>query len=335
MKTPSLQEHLFGVLLERYPSRTELVDDLCKILSLGKDAIYRRLRAESILTPDQMALLARHYRLSLDSLIFRETNTVLFTFNAFDKEVKSFDDYFQGILDHLKKLLAIPDVRIWYASLEIPIFYYCFYPELIAFKLYVWGRAIWDIPFTRQTPFRPDLIPPSALERAGELLQLYLQIPSLQMWSLNIFDNTLNQIAYHWTSGQIRDREDALMLLDRLEQLTQHMGEMAAAGAKMALGSSRHHASLELFHNEMIYTNNTILVESPWFNGVFSAFGNPNFLFSNDARIVAYTRHWFEGVLSRSQPLTLGSEKHRNWFFGQLREKVQIARKRMAGEVLP
>jgi len=330
MRKPGLQDQLLQIISERFPSRSDMVDDICRILEFSKDSAYRRLRGESIFTPDQLATLALHYKISLDRVVFGQTNNVMFTFNAFNQNVREFDDYFNGILNHIKMVLAIPEVKIQYASLEIPIFYYCFFPELISFKLYVWGRSVWDLPYTRDLPFAFDLISPSALEKSREMLDCYLRLPSLQMWSLNIFDNTINQIAYHLTSGLFRDPEDAVILLECLEGVCQHMRQMAAEGHKFPIRSRQHLAPLEVYHNEMIYTNNTILVQSPYFKAVFTTFGNPNFLVSTDERLTQYTGRWFSSVLEKAHPLSLGSEKSRNWFFDQLLHKVRDARNKVS-----
>ncbi len=329
MAGKELQDQLFDILHGRFASKSDLVEDLMKVFGYSRDTAYRRIRGQSLLTPTEVAKMAVHYNLSLDQLVFEQTNKVMFTFNAFNKVVTDFDDYFDGILTHLKRVQRIPDVVVHYSSLEIPIFYYCFFPELISFKLYVWGRAIWNLPFCRDLPFSFDLISPSATAKSKEMLEFYLQLPSVELWSLNIFDNTLNQIEYHLNSGIFKNKADALLLVERMETLSLHMREMAAHGRKRHLGSKEDLSEIELLHNEMIYTNNTIMVTSPYANGVFTTFGNPNFLFSDDQRIVNYTKDWFNRVIEKSHPLSKGGEKSRNWFFHQLDERVNRSKVRL------
>lgn len=328
MKEVSLQDRMFRDLKEKYPPG-ELMDSLMLLWDCQKDAVYRRLKGNTRLTPDELSKVAIHFGLSVDRYIFESANSVLFTFNAFSRTISNYEDYILSILEPLEKLRSIPMVKIHYASLEVPIFYYCFFPELITFKLYVWSRSVWDLPHTRETKFSFDLIAPSGLEKAQRMLQAYLEIPSLQMWSLNIIDNTLSQIEYHIISGRLKNNQDSYVLLNCLDQLINHMESMAAAGKKRPLKGSQNRADLEIYHNEMIYTNNTILVDSPYFNGIFTSFGNPNFLFSSDDRIIDYTKVWFKRVLDKASPLTLASEKNRNWYFQQLRKKVQLTRARI------
>ncbi len=329
MAEKELQDQLFDILHGRFANKVDLVEDLMKVFDYSRDTAYRRIRGQSLLTPTEVAKLARHYNISLDRLVFEQTNKVMFTFNAFNQVVTTFDEYFDGILAHLEKVRRIPDLTIYYSSLEIPIFYYCFFPELISFKLFVWGRAIWDLPFTRNLPFSFDLIPPTAIAKSKEMVEFYLQLPSIELWSLNIFDNTLNQIEYHLGAGIFKQKKDALLLVERMESLSHHMRAMAAFGFKRHLKSKEDLSSIDLLHNEMIYTNNTIMVSSPYASGVFTTYGNPNFLFSDDERIVTYTRQWFDRVIEKSHPLSKGGEKSRNSFFHQLDQRVQRSKTRI------
>lgn len=329
MRETNVQSLLFNQIKERYKSKGEFIEDLKKLLDCSMDSAYRRLRGDTILTPAELANLSRHYNISLDQIVFEGTPPVLFTFNAFDRTIKDYEDYFESILTPLERLRVIPEVKIQYASLEIPIFYYCFFPELINFKLYVWSRSVWDLPHTRGMPFSFDLIAPSGIEKAQRMLEIYTEVPSLQMWSLNIFDNTLNQIEYHMIGKRFKKEEDAFHLLDCLDKLLDHMKIMGREGFKKPLNGHINRASLELYHNEMIYTNNTILVESPHFQGIFTSYGNPNFLFSADKRIFNYTKEWFARVLDKAHPMSRASEKNRNWFFSQIRSKVDATRKRL------
>lgn len=333
MKQEHLQDRVLDAIQAQFSNRAHMVDDLCRVLEVSRDGIYRRLRRTSFLTAEELERLVRHYKLSLDRIIFAGDDTVLFSYSALGRQVRSYDDYLESIRQPLDRVRSLPGLTVRYASLEIPIFYYCFYPELISFKLYVWGRATWDIPFTRTLPFSLDRIAPATMELAQGILQTYMELHSQQIWSLNIFDHTINQVEYHTMSGRFERQEDAMLLLDRMEQLCEHMRSMAVRGRKAYPGSSSEYAPLEIFHNEMLNTNNTILVESPTFQGVFTTFCNPNFLFTGDRAIVDHTAAWFDQVLDKANPLTLSNEKSRNWYFDQIVSKISAARDRIAVEL--
>jgi len=88
--------------------------------------------------------------------------------------------------------------------------------------------------------------------------------------------------------------------------------------------------SFVLCHNEMVYTNNTILVTSDAASMLYTAFGNPNFLRSTDQRICNHTQDWFHNMLNKSERISQQSEKSRAWFFNALRRKVEVVKERIA-----
>lgn len=326
----TLQGHLLNNILHKFKKRSEAVEALSGILNIGKDAVYRRLRGDTLLTPDELRLLANKYQISLDALIFGDTDSVFFTFNAFSQTITSVEDYLIGLKDSVAQLTTLPEAKVYYASSEIPFFYYCFFPKLITFKLYVWGRTVWDLAYLRNKPFSFDLIPPQSLDISKELLGYYKKMNTTDLWSLNIFDNTLNQIEYHLNSGVFQKEEDAVELCACLNQLADHMCAMAEVGKKFTPGhESELGMPFNLYHNEMIYTNNTIFVSSPYTRVVFTTFGNPNFLQSSDERLCDFTQEWFQKIIRKSNHISEQAEKDRNRFFNGLKRRVDLTRKRI------
>ena len=60
-----LQETILDNILKRFPKKSAAVKELADLLDTGQNAVYRRIRGESILTPREIALLARHYNICL------------------------------------------------------------------------------------------------------------------------------------------------------------------------------------------------------------------------------------------------------------------------------
>ena len=328
--TNELQTRLLEQITNKYQRKSEAVDILSSLLSIGKDAVYRRLRGDTLLTPDEISLLAKEFHISLDSLVLDNTSSVFFNFNAFTQKINSTTDYLNGILTDLRQIRRLPDVEILYASSEIPFFYYSFFPELIGFKLYVFGRTIWDLDYLKQRKFHFDLLPYHDIEMTKEILENFISIDTTELWSFNIFDNTLNQIEYHCSSGQFENMEDALILLDRLKDLSAHMRRMAEEGRKFKInGDPETGSKFNLYHNEMIYTNNNIFVKSPHYKAVFSTFASPNFLRSTDPRMFEFMSDWFLKVKKRSNSISEQAERDRNAFYHGIERRIASTRRRI------
>ncbi|MEO6757934.1 MAG: hypothetical protein ABIO24_00665 [Saprospiraceae bacterium] len=331
MPDPNLQEQFFDQLLTRFPRRADAVEEISQLLHLAKDAVYRRMRSDTFLSPTELGILARHYHISLDALMLGQTNNVLLEFNAFSHKLNDFTDYLSGFSADLEPLRRMPNVHMLYASVEIPVLTYNFFPELIAFKLYTWGRTTWNFEYLRDRPFDFDLLTAPVVRLSETLVDQYIAIASSELWSAQIMDNTLAQIEYHLDAGGFRRPEDALTLCHKLREWAAHMKAMATAGKKFRVGETAElgRGSFQLYHNEMVYANITGLITSDYGQMVYAAFCNPNFLKSADPRLCAFTAEWFKTLMAKSIPISTTAEKNRAWFFGELNKKIDRSEQRI------
>jgi len=84
-----------------------------------------------------------------------------------------------------------------------------------------------------------------------------------------------------------------------------------------------------LFHNEMIYTNNTIIVSTEAGKAIFSTLGNPNFIRGTDKRVTQFIEEWFDEIMIKSQPISAHAERARNHYFNRLLRKVEQTKARL------
>lgn len=322
------QVKFFNEIINFCSSKKEAISRMEDVLNLGKSALYRRMNGETALTLDEAILLSHEFKVSIDNIGPREDITLQFQFSAFNRPIKTPINYLDSLKQQLDGIRAMKNSRVYYASSEIPVFYYAFFPNLLKFKLYVWGRSIWDIDSLMEMPFSLDILPPSANQKIDEILASYTLINSTELWSLNILHNTINQIDFHHSSGMFKEPETALQLMDDLEKLVNHLYTMCKAKEKSrpetpGVGRSK----FDLFHNEMIYTNNTILFLSDGAEILFSVLANPNFLMTADPLMIDYEKKWFKLLIRKSLPLSGPSEKYRSQFFNHLRNRIEVSKK--------
>jgi len=331
MLQSTLQDRLFELVLSHYSRRSDAVDKLCELLNLAKDPIYRRLRGDTFLSPNEIALLAQHFRISLDALLMQENDSVVFDFNAFSRKINSFSDYMSYMNADFEEIHRMPNAHLYYASAELPVFTYSLFPELIAFKLYLWGRTTWNLEWLRERRFSFDLITQPVIRESQAMLQHYLRLPSTELWTAQIMDNTLAQVEYHVYAGGFSDSKDALIIIDRLQDWTTHMKAVTIAGRKFNVGEKPEmgHGQFHLFYNEMVYANIAALITSDLGRMVYTAYCTPNFLKSTNTRICDYTQNWFESITGKSTVLTLAADKYRDWFFREISQKIERCRKRV------
>lgn len=331
MNALDLQARLLEKVLARFPKRSAAVETLSDLLQVGKDGIYRRLRGDSILTPQEIALLAQTFHVSLDAILFAETDQVLFTYSLFTHPVTSIHDYVQEVNHQAEQVAALNNVQVRYAAQEIPIFLFYASPEIFRFKTYIYAHTYWRLPAFLDTPFAFDLIPEKTFEVARQTAAYYNTLPGLEIWRPSLLDNTLSQIRFLTTAGLFARPADSLVVLDAVQRLLDHAKNMAERGKKSTLSDPPNEwgAAYQLFFNEYASTNDTILLDSDQGSMLFTSFGMPNFLKSSDDRLLGQIRNWFQGLASNSTSLTRHDTKNRERFFLKLTQKIQQTREQL------
>jgi hypothetical protein len=325
------QNQIFDIILAKYSKKSDAVDVLSALMTWGKDSVYRRLRGDTLISPDELALLSRHFNISLDALLYKESTNVICSFNAFTQQVKEFGDYMEYFLNDMDLIRRLPSGHIWYAASDMPVFSYMYIPEIISFKLYTWGRTTWDLEYLRDRKFSFDLVNPNVIKMSQKVLEYYNAVPATELWSVNIVDNTLSQIEHHVYSGFFKEESDALLLCDKMTAWANHMKSMAAKGKKFSLNTNpiENNATLTVYNNEMVNTNNTVLIMSDLGKVVYSAIENPNFIKSTDQKLCNHFEGWYKNVMSKSNIISLSAEKDRDAFFQRIQRKIDATKRRI------
>ena len=327
----SLQMVLFNKIIAGYDKKAEAVNELMDVLSVNKDGIYRRMRGDTALTADEVYELATHYQLSIDELLTQNSNKTYFYYNSFNRNINNFGEYLEQVHQHIYSFSRLPNNQLYYATREIPIFFYTSFPKLLAFKLYVYGISTWYFDYLIGRKFSFDLLSPHDLELAKSMSELYTTINSIDLWTLSILEQTLNQIISIAIEGRFQDENTALSICDEVRALVNHCKLMAEKGLKFMPGESPlpENGKFELFYNELASTNNTILAISDVWQGVFNTFDNPNFLHTNDPKLCQASKDWFYKVMSHSIPLSIYDAKNRDQFFNKLIARIDRTSKRL------
>jgi hypothetical protein len=326
-----LQSRLLEAIERRYERRTDAVDAICKILNLSRDPVYRRMRGESLLTPQELTALAAHFNLSLDRMVFGSSSKLICSFRPLSKKVQNFADYLAEFIADFELIRRLPNVHMFNASAEIPILACTYYPELLAFKLYIWGRNTWDFEYLRNRPFSFDLLDAPVERLIHQVRDHYNLMASTELISVSSLDMTLSHIEYLLYSHSFERDQDALKLCDILLEWIQHVKAMVTHGRKYSVGSSPTERSAEftMYHNEIFYTTNITMVLSDLGPVSYFTYNGPNFMRTTDDDFCAFTKNWFDQVRGKSSHLGQSSERTRDWFFRELTKKVERVKQRL------
>jgi len=329
----NFQRWFFKQLEQRFDKRGKMVNAICEILNLGRDATYRRLRGDTSLTADEMLTLARAFNILLnDQETYPDVRQQIDYPNGLD-QVSNELEYYQRLEAHCQKILQLPNLQIDYSSPGLPFYYEFFTPTILAFKTYVYGLTSWNFDKWKNVDFRPELIDPKIFEIADRLMPQLFKISGRELWSVGVLDVTLRQIEHTVEIGQLNDPELIVKMFEEVELTIRHMDHMATSKKKFPPGREprKDDPSFSVYHNELTNTSNVIIAKSPYQSYVFSTFVNPNYIISEDERIQNQMETWFDNMVSNSNVLDSTAGQYCRQYFARLRRTAKATENRING----
>ena len=232
----SLQELLFQSVRTRLAPNVSFVHDLSELLGISYDSAYRRIRGEKELSLEELKTVCLHYGISADALFGHRNSQVIFNSLAIGEAGFDIEQWLQSLLSAIKRIYDTKEREIIYAAKDIPVFYYFEFPEIAAFKIYFWNKAL--IPAGGYENRKLTLEVQENLYETGRLLlSRYIRIPTSEIWSEETIASILRQIEYCFISGFFEHTEDVFKLCDVLETWLGHVQRQAEQGFQFLYGS--------------------------------------------------------------------------------------------------
>jgi len=329
MNAAELQTAFLKQIKNQLPPHLALVDAIAEQLNLSNDSAYRRIRGEKHLTFDEIQILASHYKISLDSFLHLESDSLIFWGKNIDRITFDFEKYLQGIVRQLEYFISFTQKQMFYLNMDIPIFHHFMFPELAAFKCYFWGRYDLDYAkFNKDQFLIEDYI--DIFNTTGKKISdLYLQIPSVEIWNLDCINTTIRQIEYYRETRIFKSQQDIENVYDCLEKLVNHIEKQVEYGYKFPPGKPEQENKIKysVYINEFNLGDNTIIVELDGEKMVFLNHSVINYIMTNKQEFTNYTFETLKILLKKSMLISEISERDRRLFFHTLRERIHERRK--------
>ncbi|HBS86157.1 MAG: hypothetical protein A2W91_07625 [Bacteroidetes bacterium GWF2_38_335] len=323
-ETATLQKLFLSKIKDLVPSNLSLADELCDLLGISSDSAYRRLRGETALTIDEVAILCKHYRISLDSVGSYESETVTFNYH-FIKNRDEYKKYLETIKSELGKILAARERVIYYAAVDIPVFYNFNFPLVSLFKSFYWLKSVVNNPEMAAMKFSRDFADPEISELGKDVFKIYSAIPSVEIWNEGSVSSLVKQIGYYWESGLFESSEDALELCNQLEQEMNLIQRQAEISRKLL---DENHPGGEpnnftMYFSEIEIGNNCILATAGDMKAVYLSHSTFNKIVTLNPGFCEGTAEWINNLIKKSNLISGVSEKQRYQFFKSVKEKIQ------------
>ncbi len=324
MNAHGIQEQLFQQLKDKMYSGGSLVDEIATLLEISTDSAYRRLRNEKQLTLEEVAKLCRHFNLTLDHLINPGPDTFAFTGSFIEIHSFQFDQWLQSVVQHVKYISGFKEKKMFTVCKDIPIFHHFHFREIAAFKHYVWMKGIYNSPELARKKFSLKDYPPGLFELGQKALQLYNQIDSVEIWSLETINSTMRQIDYYHESDLFENETEVLHIYEALEKLMTHLDNQANMGYKMMVGDTQRNGngSFQMYLNEIVIGDNSILASLDGSKVSFIIHTVANVMLTRDVRFCENMFESIQNLMRRSTQISSVSERERSRFFKFLRKRI-------------
>ncbi|MFC2124812.1 helix-turn-helix domain-containing protein [Bacteroidota bacterium] len=321
-----IQKQFFEEVRKKLSPSLSLADVVSDELNISADSAYRRIRGESGLSLDEAKKLCLKFDISLDSLVGKTSDFVVFDYRAIALESFGFDQHISSILDNLRLLKQFDEKKVIYSALDLPFFYYYIYPNLAAFKHFFWMRNLLNYSGFQEKCFDPKIVPQEILDRGKNIWEGYLTIPSIEIWSDETINTTLRQINFYHESGMFKDPAQTQAVLEDVRMVISHLQKQADCGCKFLPGKepSGDSENFKLYYNEVILSDNTIFLKMGDLNTVHVVHNVLNILTTSDPVFCKDTMFIIERLLKNSTMISVSSEKERNRFFNILFNKIDV-----------
>ena len=329
MNATELQVAFLNKIKSQLPLHLSLVDAIAELLHISNDSAYRSLRGEKHLTFDEIQLMIKEYKISLDSFLHLQQDAKIFWGKYIERDHFDFENYLQRMVKQLEFFLPSINRHLIYMNKDIPIFHHFMFPELAAFKCYFWIRYDLDYPkFNRDQFLIEDFI--DIFNNTGKKISdLYLKIPSTEIWNIDCINTTIRQIDYYRETKIFKSHEDIKVVYDCLEKLVDHIEMQAEYGYKFPFKKPElsEKVKYNVYINEFILGDNTIAVELDGERLVFLNHNVINYMMTNNKEFINYTFDTLKILMRKSTLISEISEKDRQRFFNNLRERIHEKRK--------
>lgn len=143
MNEVKLHKEFVRELQQKIPQRSELINVISDILHLEKEPVSRRLSQRVNFTVSEMGILARELNISLDALLYRESQIqwVPLILES-PHSVKSIDELCDIIDSNCEEMNEISEDPCEFGTVfnSYPIEYYMHHPSLMKFMFFKWGH---------------------------------------------------------------------------------------------------------------------------------------------------------------------------------------------------
>ena len=329
MEPTNVQVSFFHHIKTLLPAHLSLVDEIADLLCISNDSAYRRIRGEKPISIEELQKLATRYKISLDQFFHLQTDSFIFTGKLANAVDHVFEKWMENLLQQVMFINSFQHKHMYFLAKDVPLMQQFLSPELTCFKSFFWRKSILHYEDLKGQKFSLNNIDSKHIELGKKIIDAYNQIPSTDIWNIESINSTIRQIEFYREANAFDTKEDRVKLYEAVFKLIDHIEKQADHGAKFAMDEKPgpDSAAYNLFNNELILGDNTVLAELNNLKITFLNHSVINFVGTQDERFNAHVFDNLQNLIKKSTQLSKVGEKERIRFFHRIREKIRQASK--------
>jgi len=223
-------ETFMNIVINKYPKRTQLVQVLMELLSLEREAVYRRLRNEVSFTAHEVVTLASTWNISLNEVMGVDVGRISFQMRVMNYLDPSEEEaaFLRFVIQSVEYLKNFPTTEFMDICNTLPRQLLAGYGYLNKFHLFKWAYQHRND--KESATFSKINISKEKLQITEEYYRAIKQVPNSNfIFDSKIFNYLINDIKYFYSIYLITEEEKELIKKDIFDLLG-YLQEVATNG---------------------------------------------------------------------------------------------------------
>ena len=302
-------------LFKKYPKKSQLTEKLMDLLSIEREAVYRRLRKDITFPIHELTKIASVWNISLDEIIGIKSGRIIFKTQLLDYLDPSNEDLSDIQKLYLNKFKNIPDMEYLEVSNKLPRTLTSGFLHLDKYQLLKWTHQYTNK--EKVLPFSQILYPEKLTEWLSSYHTTVKNVANTSfIWDFMLFDYLVCGIRYFHSIYLITDEEKELIKKDLYDFLN-YMSEVVTKGC---WPETSNEVSLYISHIN-IDTNYSYYYSNELKKCSVHVFAK-NEIHTNDPIMVENFRNWMQLKKKSAILISKSNEKSRIEFFMKQRKLI-------------
>ena len=313
------QKVFFEIAKNKLSPNYRLADVVSQVLNIGSDSAYRRIRGEKKLTMNELALLANHFNISLDSIINYESNNIMFKYIPLDlNDLNNYYSYMDDLSKLFESISKSKEKEIYIMALDIPVAHFMPFIDLTFFKIYTWFNSVNKLQITYDE-FVSQLDTQRLSLIYKKIENAYYQIPSAEIWTKNTIEPLLRLLDYYSDLNCFEKKETLPLLCRQFIQMVDNIEKYTLKEEKEYNGKT---SSFRMYLSPVDIMNDFMIAKRDGMNITSIKLYTINGIFTSNEYFCSEVEKWTKDTMSKSLFLSGASERERLKFFHEIRNRI-------------